>query len=545
MMSRIITIFLAIGTLCGNVMSQTHQPFLIQFDKPLYAAGETVWFALFRTDSGFYQKAQEVVHFELISPQNIKVIQGKVPLNERLAHGYFMLPTSLDEGYYRFRAYTLQSLRDSGYYLSSDIPVYSEWKENLTVYKYEDPGADAVDNGAKAQLDKKKKFFARRDTAEYSDLISNPGSLQYAFWVLPKEFEKFTPIQFQSKKTLNTIEINSDIEKEDSLYFEAYLSETKTEKGVTSPLISIYSGQNKRFYRSRATDGKFSLKLPYYEGETTLQVFNLNPYQEAVNDLRVSQWSISEGYFNLTKPPMTKEIAEYLINAKRRRKVYDLFSLSQSHAPVLSPDSSLVVPDKVYKMSDYRYINTLEDFIFEAIPNARVKTQEDGSKTVRLFDTERGKMFMDRPWYIVDGYLTNREEEVLKIPFNDIDEIRLYVRTNTIKKYFEYFLWRNGILEVITRDIKYLRSLKSDPNYVDFAGFIPEMNFLESLNGTDDPHIPDFRTTLFWETGKKREGESLDISFPLSDDTGRFVYHLLAVSGTGEVIRRKGEFEVR
>ena len=100
-------------------------------------------------------------------------------------------------------------------------------------------------------------------------------------------------------------------------------------------------------------------------------------------------------------------------------------------------------------------------------------------------------------------------------------------------------------MEVITRDIKYLRSLKSDPNYVDFAGFIPEMNFLESLNGTDDPHIPDFRTTLFWETGKKGEGESLDISFPLSDDTGRFVYHLLAVSGTGEVIRRKGEFEVR
>ncbi len=545
MMSRIITIFLAIGTLCGNVMSQTHQPFFIQFDKPLYAAGETVWFALFRTDSGFYQKAQEVVHFELISPQNIKIIQGKVPLNERLAHGYFMLPTSLDEGYYRFRAYTLQSLRDSGYYISSDIPVYSEWKQNLTVYKYEDPGADSVDIGAKTQMDIKKKIFARRDTVECSDLISNSKELQYAFWVLPKEFEKFTPIQFQAKKTLNTIEIYSDIGKEDSLYFEAYLSETETEKGVTSPLISIYSGKNKRFFRSRATDGMFSLKLPYYEGKTTLQVFNLNPYQNAVNNLSVSQFSISEGYFNLTKPPMTKDIAEYLIKTKRRRKVSDLFSIDQSHAPVLSPDSSLPVPDKVYKMSDYRYINTLEEFIFEAIPSARVKTQENGSKTVRLFDTERGEMFMDRPWYIVDGYLTSREEEVLKIPFNDIDEIKLYVRTNTIKKYFEYFLWRNGILEVITKDIKYLRSLKSDPNYVDFEGFIPEMNFLESLNGTDDPDIPDFRTTLFWETGKIEEGKSLDISFPLSDDTGRFVYYLLSVSGSGEVVTRKGEFEVR
>ena len=152
---------------------------------------------------------------------------------------------------------------------------------------------------------------------------------------------------------------------------------------------------------------------------------------------------------------------------------------------------------------------------------------------------------MHRQWYIVDGYLTSREEEVLKIHFNDIDEIKLYVRTNTIKKYFEYFLWRNGILEVITKDIKYLRSLKSDPNYVDFEGFIPEMNFLESLNGTDDPDILDVRTTLFWETGKIEEGKSLDIYLPLYDDTASFVYYLLSVSGSGEVVTSKGEFEVR
>ncbi len=543
MMIRIITIFLAIGIMCGNVLSQTGPPFLIQFDKPLYAASETVWFALFRTDSGFYQKEQEVIHFELISPQNSKVIQGKVPLSERLAQGYFTIPANLDEGYYRFRAYTLQSVRDDGYYVSSDIPVYSEWKENLNVYKYEDPGIDAIEKEGKVRLDKKKKIFARRDTAEYSDMISDSGKFQYAFWVGPGEFEEFTPIQSQAKKIPNTIQINS--EKEDSLYFEAFLSDRETGKGVTSPLISIYSGQNKRFYRSRATNGKFSLKLPYYEGKTTLQVFNLNPYQDAVNNLKVSQWTISEGYFNLTKPPMTKGIAEYLIKAKKRRKVNDLFALEQYPAPSIFTDSSKAVPDAVYIMSDYRYIENLQDFIFEAIPGARVLTLKDGTQTARLFNPEGKALFMNKPWYIVDGYLTNREEKILKIPFKDIEEIRLYVRTGTIKKYFEYFLWRNGIMEVKTKDIKYLRSLKNDPNYVDFSGFIPEKDFPGSLSGVRNPGVPDFRTTMYWETGIKEEGQSLDISFPLSDDTGGFVYHLLVISESGEVIRRKGRFEVR
>jgi hypothetical protein len=526
----------------GKLKSQD-LPFVLQFDKPIYTTGETAWFAVIRTDSAQFLDVQEVLHFELVSPRNIKVITGKISFAERIAEGYLNLPNDLEEGYYRFRAFTLKDLNDGGYYIYADIPVYNEWKENLTVFKYEDELIEDVEDDPDIQEDRKKMFFSRRDTVEYSELINVREDSYYSVRIQPREFRKFPPIQPALKRITQTIEINSDLEREDSLYFEAFLSEMESGQGVTSPMISIYSVENQIFFRSSAKDGWLSLKLPNYNGEFTLQIFNLNPYQETVSNLQVKQWTINEGYSNPAKPPLTKEIADYLIKAKHRRKISDLFSEERPSNKFLVEDTVRVIPDRAYMMSDYRYINNLQEFIYEAVPGARFEEMDDGSQSVRLFNPERNSIFVDRPWYIVDGYLTNHEEMVLKIPFNDIDEIRLYVDTNTIKDHFEYFLWRNGILEVKTNDIRYLRNLKSDPNSTDFMGFLPEMKFVESLGISPNSNDPDFRTTMYWDSGKW--SDNYEGFFTLSDDTGRFIYEVIEISASGEIMRREGEFEIR
>jgi hypothetical protein len=125
-----------------------------------------------------------------------------------------------------------------------------------------------------------------------------------------------------------------------------------------------------------------------------------------------------------------------------------------------------------------------------------------------------------------------------------MDEIKLYVHTATIRKYFEYFLWRNGIMEVTTIDVKYKRSLKSDPNYIDFQGFLQAMNFLQSTDISGDPNIPDLRTTMYWEAGHWLENKST-IVFPLSDDTGKFLYQFMAISESGETVTKQGTLVVR
>lgn len=527
----------------GELLSQEIKPFAVQFDKSLYTTGEIVWFSVFRTDPEDYEGRSEVLHFELISPKNVKIIKGNIRFDDRISEGYLNLPNDLEEGYYRFRAFTLKNLEKGGWYIYADIPVYSEWKENLTVFKFED---ELIDNG-KSNLevleDRKKLSFSRRDTIKLQSLLRLREDSYYSLKIHPREFRKFPPIQPALKRITQTIELNADLVYEDSLYFEAFLSENETGVGVTSPMISIYSGENQKFFRSKAKDGWFSLKLPDYIGRFTLQVFNLNPYQETVGKLQIKQWSINEGYYNPAKPPITQEIADYLIKAKQRRKITDLFFRDSPGQNVMNESRIRIVPDREYQMSDYRYINNLQEFVYEAVPGARFVEQEGGTKSVRLFNPERNSIFVDRPWYIVDGYLTNHEESVLKIPFNDIEVIRLYVDTNTIRNHFEYFLWRNGILEVNTNDIKYLRNLKSDPNYTDFIGFLPAKSFIESLELSLNTSDPDFRTTMYWGAG--RWSDDSKGSFVLSDDTGRYIYEYIEISSSGELMVREGEIEIR
>lgn len=544
-MIRFITLFLALFILNVEVKSQGIEDWVIQFDKPFYTSGEVAWFAIFYTDRSSNGPPQEVIHFELISPGNEMVTRGKIKLQGRLAKGYITFPNDLENGYYRFRIFSIRSLNEFGYYLYADIPVYSEWTESLTVYKNEEVTTQGNEKTRDVLVDRERKNFECRDSLSYTDLIGgvNDG-WQYALSVQPKSYEDFPPIKSGIKTTASKIQVRSGLEIEDSLYFEAKLTDMETGETVTSPLISIFVGRDKKFYRAKANDGWFSMKLPDYEDDITLQVFNLNPYQKTVNDLTPSQWTINDGYFNPTKPPISEEIANYLIKAKQRRKIYDLFAITSELNVDALMDSSSAIPDAYYNMADYQYITNLQDFVFEAIPGARLLNKEDGLQTVRLYNPERRAIFVDRPWYIVDGYLTSREEEVLKIPFNDISEIKLYVHTNTIRKYFEYFLWRNGIMEVKTKDVKYLRSLKEDPNYADFRGFLPEKDFMGSQVQLKNEEMPDLRTTMIWDAGKWSSA-SINKIFTLSDDTGEFIYQLIMVSPEGEVISRQGELEIR
>jgi len=87
----------------------------LQFDKPYYASGDTIYFKAYVT-AGEQHKLSEVsgvLHVELINTKS-KIDQSiKLQLDSGLATGDFALPDSLPAGNYRVRAYT-QWMRNFG-----------------------------------------------------------------------------------------------------------------------------------------------------------------------------------------------------------------------------------------------------------------------------------------------------------------------------------------------------------------------------------------------------------------------------------------------
>jgi hypothetical protein len=87
----------------------------LQFDKPYYAAGDTIYFKAYVTAGGRHQLSNlsGVLHVELINTKN-KIDQSiKLQLDSGVAWGDFALPDSLPAGNYRVRAYT-QWMRNFG-----------------------------------------------------------------------------------------------------------------------------------------------------------------------------------------------------------------------------------------------------------------------------------------------------------------------------------------------------------------------------------------------------------------------------------------------
>lgn len=100
----------------------------LHYDRPYYAAGETIWFKAYLT-VGPYQipsSLSNTIYVELINSENQIIQQLKIFSSEGFAAGQIQLPDSLKSGNYLIRAYT-NWMRNSGekYFFHSQLKIWN------------------------------------------------------------------------------------------------------------------------------------------------------------------------------------------------------------------------------------------------------------------------------------------------------------------------------------------------------------------------------------------------------------------------------------
>ena len=165
------------------------------------------------------------------------------------------------------------------------------------------------------------------------------------------------------------------------------------------------------------------------------------------------------GLENEYSPPQRNEsINNYLTNSRLSRKVHEIFEGRTLDS--LQGKQFIPIPfkaDKVYQMEKYQSMKTLEEFLKEIVIFSHVK-EVDGKITVRLKNTETQLFFMEKPWYLVDGYLTRDEQLVLDIPFKYLTKVEIFNTNKSILGLLETVMIRSGLIAVYT-DNYYLRNI--------------------------------------------------------------------------------------
>jgi hypothetical protein len=108
----------------GHIIEKAY----LHFDRPYYAAGDTIYFKAYVTFGEQHELSRQsgVLYVDLINPQNIINRSIKLSLKDGLAWGDFALSDSLPKGNYRIRAYTkLIKNAVGGDFFEQMIPVGS------------------------------------------------------------------------------------------------------------------------------------------------------------------------------------------------------------------------------------------------------------------------------------------------------------------------------------------------------------------------------------------------------------------------------------
>jgi hypothetical protein len=97
----------------------------MQFDKPFYVAGDSIWFKAYLVEASLHSldSQSNVLYVELLNSGNA-IIQRKVLYANGVSFGDFALPDTLREGNYLVRAYT-NYMRNAGedFFFKKEIPV--------------------------------------------------------------------------------------------------------------------------------------------------------------------------------------------------------------------------------------------------------------------------------------------------------------------------------------------------------------------------------------------------------------------------------------
>ncbi|MEM9675881.1 MAG: hypothetical protein AAF992_25040 [Bacteroidota bacterium] len=522
----------------------------VHLDKSFYATGETLWYKVYFLYQDTSSVKSNIVYLDLISPTGEVLVHQKLLRDHLHTHGEINIPPDWEEGYYTLRCYTRWNLNfgDDAIY-QQRIPIYNPY-ENLVSSASTPPVAQTViksnERDLNISLQTRQQVYGKNDdvqvTITVTDAAQQPVNANLSLAVLDTDLinldENTTVAERQSFPDTSIDPVSLNYTPEEALALAMTVASPTTSELVSSQFISVYRVEDQEFINTSIEQGELSVSLPNFFGSRTFQIHNHNPFQAASPSVAVHSIldSLPSPKLLDSSPSRTPEVERYLRLSKLRNKLQEIF---ESSPPPSAGNTALqtntFIPNKTYSIDKFQLMKTVEDFVSNVLVKASISS-DDGQKSVRLFDPIDQRYLEDNPWYMINGYLTTLEEEVLAMSLSQIEKIDIFLQPKTVAQQFPFLMARGGVIAIYTKDKKPPTDFIAERNTFTWQGFHSPLPFEGQRRvESQDDKVPDFRPLVYWEPviETDEQGRAV-VTFPNSKAISQFSIQVSGVSVKGD-----------
>ena len=198
--------------------------------------------------------------------------------------------------------------------------------------------------------------------------------------------------------------------------------------------------------------------------------------------------------------------------------------------------------DVSINVEEYVIFPTMEELIREVIPSL-LHRKVSGKSIVRVMLSDASVITTGDPLYVIDGVMTKNTTYFLSLKPSEILSVKIVKDINKLQRFGA--MGKNGIVLVQTKkpDSKKLTALS---NIIMVEGLSKPLEFRSpDYSVKSNTRIPDFRSTLYWNTSLKTDARGKVLfSFYASDDSGPLEIRIEGITPKGNPFSKESKVEV-
>lgn len=522
-LQRIAFLFAALA--CSSYMEAQDRRAILHLSQPFYAAGDTIWYALYLPEEALPVRA-------FLKDRQGQVLQTHFAAAQQgKAVGYFPLPVDLPGAAYQLQWTAFDQNQTVVSVLEHELPVLNDLL--ALPEKIETALADTLPPGEDLQIT--AQFTAPAGNSAFplqirvSDRAGRPVAATVSLQISDDPL-------FQQHSSVIRGKPLPPLFHTNGFPLSGRVTHPQGQPRPMPLLALVVLETDSVFYCSTDSAGRFVWIMPPFYGPRTLQC--LDPLGGELDIV----WDQPESATVQREHWPIETFVPYWESGQHRKKIRQVFGIVPMPAPAPAVRAEKKWKTKrSYQVQDYERFPDMATFFTEVATIVKFRRGNDGGYQVRMYDPENNRDFETPPLFVVDGQYTMDAGFVAALPPEQIASVEVLYGLKLLQKHYRS-LGAGGVVRIQSLQGRLALPPSRSNDLFRIHGCLPEMRHSGPVAGSPAPQL---FPLLCWIPDITLPEQGAHVQVSGSHDRSTYRITLVARSAQGRTGTRAFRYQAR